>query len=152
MPLSIDNTANFAELHDKIRQAFSELFKISDTLYVNTNTGSKFAYNQILKFIHDSQAPVLMTPVNVYTDTSLFVTALPFSTHFNVEQSTKKENVDKFLATSVLNELNDPDPDQRPITNALIKSSQDQTAVYIISEIMNKPQEFQILFKEGQPK
>ena len=152
MPLSIDNTTNFAELHDKIRQAFSELFKISDTLYVNTNTGSKFAYNQILKFIDDSQAPVLMTPVNVYTDTSLFVTALPFSTYFNVEQSTKKENVDKFLVTSVLNELNEPEPYQQPITNELITSSLDHTAMYIISEIMNKPQEFQILFKGDQPK
>lgn len=144
MPLSIDNTTNFTELHDKIRHAFSELFKISDTLYVNANTGSKFAYNQILKFIQNSQAPVLLTPV--------FVTALPFSHYFNVGTSTKKENVNKFLATAVLNELNNPDPYQQPITDALITSSEDQTAVYIISEIMNKPQEFQILFKEDQPK
>lgn len=144
MPLSIDNTTNFTELYDKIRHAFSELFKISDTLYVNTNTGSKFAYNQILKFIQNSQAPVLLTPV--------FVTALPFSPYFNVGTSTKKENVNKFLATAVLNELNNPDPYQQPITDALITSSEDQTAVYIISEIMNKPQEFQILFKEDQPK
>lgn len=144
MPLSIDNTTNFTELHDKIRHAFSELFKISDTLYVNANTGSKFAYNQILKFIQNSQAPVLLTPV--------FVTALPFSLYFNVGTSTKKENVNKFLATAVLNELNNPNPYQQPITDALITSSEDQTAVYIISEIMNKPQEFQILFKEDQPK
>lgn len=152
MPLSIDDTTNFAELHDKIRHAFSELFKISDTLYVNTNTGSKFAYNQILKFVQNSQAPVLLTPVNNYTDTSLFVTALPFSTYFNLENSTKKENVDKFLATAVLNELNTPDPYQQPITDALIISCEDQTAVHIVSEIMNKPQEFQILFKEDHPK
>lgn len=152
MPLSIGNTTNFAESHNKIRQAFSELFKISDTLYVNTNTGSKFAHNQILKFIQDSQAPVLITPVDEYTDTSLFVTAMPFSAHFNIENSTKKENVDKFLATAVLNELNNADPYQQPITNALIISSEDQTAAYIVSEIMTKPQEFQILFKEDQPK
>lgn len=152
MPLSIDTTTNFAESHDKIRHAFSELFKISDTLYVNTNTGSKFAYNQILKFIKVSQAPVLITPVDVYTDTSLFITAMPFSTHFSVEDHTKKENVDKFLTTAVLNELNNPDPYQQPITDALIISSEDQTAVHIISEIMIKPQEFQILFKEDQPK
>ena len=152
MPLSIDNTTNFTELHDKIRHAFSELFKISDTLYVNSNTGSKFAHNQILKFIQNSQAPVLLTPVDVYTDTSLFVTALPFSPYFNVGTSTKKENVNKFLSTAVLNELNNPNPYQQPITDALITSSQDQTVVYIISEIMNKPQEFQILFKEDQPK
>lgn len=152
MPLLINNTTNFTELHDKIRHAFSELFKISDTLYVNTNTGSKFARNQILKFIQESQAPVLLTPVDKYTDTSLFVTARPFSAYFNIENSTKKENVDKFLATTILNELSQPNPYQQPITDALITSSEDQTAVYIVSEIMNKHQEFQILFKEDHPK